>query len=124
MTRLTQPRNEIGGIDLRAIAGGAIIVLTIVASTQAHAQRFAVLYHFTPSGSNSAPFQPYNGLAMTAGGNLYGATAAGGLGLWRRNIRNYSELGPGVEKRTTLAWPKAGSASRRQGCTILAFLEM
>jgi uncharacterized repeat protein (TIGR03803 family) len=47
-------------------------------ATQAQAQTFTVLYNFTGNGSNGAPYFPYAGLAITAGGNLYGTTLRGG----------------------------------------------
>ena len=54
----------------------AIGILLLVGASQA--QTFSVLYQFTGNGSNNAPFQPYNGLAITPGGNLYGTTWKGG----------------------------------------------
>ena len=58
------------------IALSAISLLLLACTMQA--QTFTVLYQFTGNGSNGAPVQPYNGLAITPGGNLYGTTWRGG----------------------------------------------
>ena len=61
---------------LRTLAALAIlIVLTCVATQVARAETFNVLYSFTgqKDGAN-----PYAGLTIDAGGNLYGTTAYGG----------------------------------------------
>ena len=44
----------------------------------AQAQTYNVIYNFTGTGSNGAPYLPYAGLAITAGGTLYGTTLRGG----------------------------------------------
>src|SRR5271169_2373291 len=56
----------------------AIVLAMAFVATPAQAQTFAVLYNFAGNGSNGAPYFPYAGLAMTAGGTLYGTTSRGG----------------------------------------------
>ena len=75
-------------ISERTRTGGGVSFLTqvVLAATSlvwlsgavAEAQTFNVLYNFAGNGSNGAPYQPYNGLAMTPGGILYGTTLKGG----------------------------------------------
>ena len=69
-------------INLRTVAVmpfvvGILATMILVASAT-QAQTFAVLYNFAGNGSNGAPYYPYAGLAMTAGGSLYGTTSRGG----------------------------------------------
>src|SRR6516165_8102325 len=58
----------------------AILLIALIgfAGAAAEAQTFTVLHNFTGNGSNGAPYFPYAGLAVTAGGNLYGTTLRGG----------------------------------------------
>ena len=69
-------------ISLRTGRFGVVMVVLFAASIMTvpatQAQTFAVLYNFTGNGSNGAPYFPYAGLAMTAGGSLYGTTSRGG----------------------------------------------
>ena len=63
-------------ISERTCTGGGVSFLTqvVLAATSlvwlsgavAEAQTFNVLYNFAGNGSNGAPYQPYNGLAMTS----------------------------------------------------------
>ncbi|MGC2112629.1 MAG: choice-of-anchor tandem repeat GloVer-containing protein [Candidatus Korobacteraceae bacterium] len=71
-------RKRLEGIAfLTKVALSATTFLLLVGAVS-QAQTFTVLYHFTGNGSNGAPFQPYNGLALSPGGNLYGTTLKGG----------------------------------------------
>ncbi len=69
-------------ISLRTGRFAVVMVVVCAASIMTvpatQAQTFAVLYNFAGNGSNGAPYFPYNGLAITAGGNLYGTTSRGG----------------------------------------------
>ena len=65
-------------ISLRTGRFAVVMVVVFAASIMTvpatQAQTFAVLYNFAGNGSNGAPYFPYAGLAMTAGGSLYGTT--------------------------------------------------
>jgi len=65
------------GATSAALALAIVFVLTIVTTDAAHAQTFQVIYNFT-GGPDGA--QPYAGLTMDRGGNLYGTTSAGNEG--------------------------------------------
>src|SRR5208283_5322283 len=82
MTSPEQHRIQILGIALRAsafaLALAIVFAFTVAAVPAAQAQTFAVLYNFNGNGSNGAAYFPYAGLAITAGGTLYGTTMRGG----------------------------------------------
>jgi len=77
---MASPRkNGIFTAALRASAAALIVMfLGFAAMPAAQAQTYQVLYNFTGNGSNGVPYFPYAGLAITAGGNLYGTTMRGG----------------------------------------------
>jgi len=59
-------------ISLATLMGAMLLVFS---GARAQAQTFTVLHAFGPNGG---PYQPYNGLAMTPGGILYGTSLRGG----------------------------------------------
>lgn len=67
-----------GGVSFLTQVVLAATSLVLLSGAVAEAQTFGVLYNFAGNGSNGAPYQPYNGLAMTPGGILYGTTLKGG----------------------------------------------
>jgi uncharacterized repeat protein (TIGR03803 family) len=66
-----------GGLRVRAFAVTLLCALTVTLAQPAEAQTFAVAHTFTGGGDG---FQPEAGLAMDAGGNLYGTTKYGAAG--------------------------------------------
>jgi len=58
------------------LAAIASALLLLFAAAESQAQTFTVLHSFTRA--NGVPNQPYNGLAITPGGILYGTTLRGG----------------------------------------------
>ena len=78
MTGQEQDRRRTFGIDLWVtIAAFGLALLMIVLATQLHAQTFTVLHNFA-GGQDGA--NPFAGLTMDGGGNLYG-TVSGADGL-------------------------------------------
>ncbi len=67
-----------GGVSFLTQVAVAATSLILLFGAVAQAQTFSVVYNFAGNGSNGAPYQPYNGLAITPGGILYGTTLKGG----------------------------------------------
>jgi len=76
----TQPSTAILASNLRrtALALAMLCALTMLAMQSAQAQMFTVLHNFTGGQDGDSPLA---GLAMDAGGNLYGTTSIGGRGV-------------------------------------------
>lgn len=72
---MTTPSRSTLHLPFPALALAMLGVLTMLAATPAQAQTFAVLHSFTGGGDGG---EPYSGLMMDRGGNLYGTTAFGG----------------------------------------------
>jgi uncharacterized repeat protein (TIGR03803 family) len=98
MVDLRQLRGGTPGLRVGAAAGALALVialvLTVFTTDAAHAQSFQVLYAFT-GGLDGG--QPYSGLTINSGGDLFGTTHAGNQGInWgqvyelRRTASGYS----------------------------------
>ncbi len=59
------------------LASTLLVALAVMFSPSAHAQSYAVLHNFTGGADGG---NPYSGLTMDGGGNLYGTTFGGGNG--------------------------------------------
>ena len=96
MGNLRQFRSLTPGLNLgattAALALAIVFALTIVTTDAAHAQSFQVIYTFT-GGPDGA--QPYAGLTMDRGGNLYGTTSAGNEGSNWGNVYQMRHRGAG-----------------------------
>src|SRR5208283_2047980 len=96
MGNLRQFRSLTPGLNLgattAALALAIVFALTIVTTDAAHAQSFQVIYTFT-GGPDGA--QPYAGLTMDRGGNLYGTTSAGNDGSNWGNVYQMRHRGAG-----------------------------
>jgi len=79
MLKLSRHGSWFSSLRLRstAVLGLMVLAAGILAASSAQAQTFTVLYAFTGGADGAEPAQ--SGLIMDSAGNLYGATAAGGI---------------------------------------------